>query len=360
LQNFVVAMISWLVIDTDAGVDDAIALSMALQLTKLPEYPFVIKAFTTCFGNVDCPQVIKNVAKVRAANGLSVETGPSVIRGCHEPLTCSRLDATYFHGMDGLGNNSYPDESNNDESNKLTSADYFLQVCAEVDQNNQNPDNNPIELTVVMLGPLTNLAAAWAKDKDTLFRNIAHLVIMGGCGNARGNLTRTTEFNISADPEAAECVFKALEYSTVDTSIVSWELCCDNPFSWDLFDKLLVKELVETDSDNGRLRRFLFDISTQTYGHKQREFLEMNTGAVICDLLAVAVALCGKSSPNSLVEKSRRVNVEVELTGTHTRGQTVVDWGCYDGIKRIPNCNWITNVRMTEYVRMFEKMFDHL
>ena len=198
-------VIRWLVIDTDAGVDDAIAIALALQLVKLPEYAYQIKALTTCFGNVDCPQVIKNVSKVRAANGYSGHTGPNIIHGCHEPLTCKRLDATYFHGMDGLGNNSYPDESNEHDLNNKTSAEFFVDICAEIEKNNDAPNNDQIELTLVMLGPLTNLAVALATNNDVVFGNISHLVIMGGCGNARGNLTRTTEFNISADPEAAEC-----------------------------------------------------------------------------------------------------------------------------------------------------------
>jgi purine nucleosidase len=76
-------------------------------------------------------------------------------------------------------------------------------------------------------------------------------------------------------------------------------------------------------------------------------------GAVVCDALAMAIAL----NPG-LIQHSQTVNVEVELNGTHTRGQTVVDWGCYDGVARVKNCEWVLRVSGAEFIEMFTSLYD--
>ena len=359
----------WLVIDTDAGVDDAIAICLALQLLKSPQHSFELKAITTSFGNCDCPQVVKNVAKVRAANCMDVSTGPNILKGCEDPIKQVRFDATYFHGRDGLGDNSYPDENNCHPSNSLHAADFLLQVCAEVAVNNQAAENQPIELTLVTLGPMTNLATALMKDKDAIVSNLSVLVVMGGCGNGRGNQGRTTEFNVAADPEAAEVVFKALEGSTVTTAVLSWELVFHCTIPWEVFDDFVYSGPGRGNESvaKARLRQFLFDVTRAAYGPQMRGEGEMLGGAVVCDMLAVMVALtvdrrdlAPGAGTHALVAAHRHVHVEVELDGRHTRGQTVVDWGCYDGIKREPNCHWITDLNSAECISMFKDMFAHV
>ena len=247
---------------------------MAMQLTNHPSYNFILKAITTCSGNCHVNQVIKNVAKIRKANDYSTQTGPDITLGCDVPILTQTtgdkskiLEATYFHGLDGLGNNTFEDAESGISASSLSSTDRIIQICSQVMQHNQNTSNtNKIELTLVMLGPLTNLASALHKRPNTdmpapVLDAVSHLVVMGGCGNGHGNVTRVAEFNVAADPgmcmcicriyypiiytliicfyallytvEAAEIVFKVLEAnSSTYTSIVSWELTLKHTIPW--------------------------------------------------------------------------------------------------------------------------------
>ena len=96
-------------------------------------------------------------------------------------------------------------------------------------------------LHLVTLGPLTNLALALRKE-PALSQRLGAVVVMGGCGNARGNASPTSEFNIRADPESAEEVFAALAMpagSQQKVSVVPWELTEDYPLPWRWFDAAL-------------------------------------------------------------------------------------------------------------------------
>ena len=127
-------------------------------------------------------QVIKNVAKTRAACGLDKHTGPRIVRGCTDPLLGeeARIDASYFHGLDGLGNNNFPEEdcgtkedhAKQQQRQQHVAAQHLIDLCQ--DAHNQN-----IEVSVVLLGPLTNLATAM-KMNDTFHKKVYEFIIMGG------------------------------------------------------------------------------------------------------------------------------------------------------------------------------------
>jgi purine nucleosidase len=339
----------WLCIDTDAGVDDAFALAMGMQLA--PIYGFDIKFITTVFGNCGLEQVIKNVAKTRAACGKDCLSGPSIIRGCEHPIIKETLiDATYFHGQDGLGNNSFPDE----ESGVLdgnNAAHEIIKMCYESKEQGA-------QLTLLMLGPLTNLARAIQID-ETCLMHVDKLVIIGGCGNGHGNVRRTTEFNVNADCEGASIVFTWLADNNKLCTLVSWELTLATSIPWQIFDELNSEESTK----KCRLNHFLSEISQFSYAFTKRNPIphfsdpgEHFNGAVICDALAMAVAL----NPDSVITSSHDVNTEVELAGHITRGQTVVDWGCYDGIIRPKNCKWVMQIDDDVYRQMFRDIYNEL
>lgn len=138
-----------MVIDTDAGVDDAFALAMAVKHAAKHEYE--VKLFTTVFGNCSLEQVIKNVSKFRAAaNSPHV----NISRGCEYPIVKEgMLDAAYFHGLDGMGNNSFPDEESGIDSDAIPAPQQLVDIAKEAKRQG-------VEMTLVMMGPLTNLAAA--------------------------------------------------------------------------------------------------------------------------------------------------------------------------------------------------------
>lgn len=338
----------WLVIDTDAGVDDAFAIAMALKTAH--QYGYEIRAITTVFGNCSLDQVIKNVSKVRAACGMDLHTGPRIYRGCDDPIIKEfKMDAAYFHGKDGLGNNDFVDEDSGVLDDGNDAAGQLITICREAKQCNA-------AVTLLTLGPLTNLAAAIKMD-DNLVLSIDSLVIIGGCGNGHGNVRRTAEFNVAADPEAAAIVFDNLAAKSKICTVVSWELTLATPIPWEVFDELNSTESAK----RSRLNRFLREISTFSYCPGKREPIphfsipgEHFNGAVVCDALAMAVAL----NPEAMIRSSHTVNAEVELCGTLTRGQTVVDWGCYDGIIRPKNCNWVMEANNEAYIEMFKAIYD--
>lgn len=339
----------WLIIDTDAGVDDAVAIALALRLSA--RYGYEVKLITTVFGNCNLNKVIKNVAKTRAACGLSAEMGPEIRRGCAEPLVGGpRMDAEYFHGADGLGNTNFAEEPSGVlDGGPCDAVDRMLELIAE-------GERLDVPVTLITLGPLTNIAALLARDQSVPKR-LERLVVIGGCGNARGNVHRTTEFNVTADPEAAAEVFNCLARTNSMCLLVSWELTLAYSIPWTVYNE----EMSVENAAKSRLNHFLREICAFSFGKNEKIGLPHFSlpgqhfgGAVICDLLAVAVAL----NPEGLIKSAQDVNVEVELVGSLTRGQTVVDWGCFDPVARPMNCKWITEIDLSVYLQMFRDIFD--
>lgn len=319
---------------------------MAMKLA--PQYDFEVKMITTVFGNCGLDQVIKNVSKCRHAASCPHIT---ISRGCEHPIIKENiLDASYFHGLDGMGNNSFPDQDPGINENSAKSPQCLIDIVREAKSLGK-------ELTLLMIGPLTNLAEA-IKLNPTFICDISRLVVMGGCGNARGNVFRTAEFNIVSDPDAASIVFHNLLQNNKLCTIVSWELTLSATIPWTLFDEVNSTESAK----KSRVNEFLRGISSHSYAVEKRKGdvsdcrdNPTTSGAVICDALALAVAF---SDPEVIIEESKKVNVEVELEGQITRGQTVVDWGCFDGVERKPNCEWILEVDSNVFRDMFISTYD--
>jgi purine nucleosidase len=215
-------------------------------------------------------------------------------------------------------------------------------LCSIGDALTWQAEKEGATLTIITLGPLTNLALALALDKNLVGR-VGRLVAMMGCGNGRGNATRVAEFNAWCDPEATARVLRggwAVE-------VVSWELCQAFPIPWEPFDQALASD--------GTHNRFLSKILDKAFVQSRAgedPCRQKDLGAVICDALAVAVAL-----DPTVAMVSDDVHVDMELAGVHSRGQTVVDWGCYDGVRREPNCDWVRRVDMEKYCSMITETF---
>ena len=188
-------------------------------------------------------------------------------------------------GLDGLGNNDLPDQDSGIQDNDEKAPQQLINIVTEAKSLGK-------ELTLLMIGPLTNLAEA-IKINSTFVADINHLVIMGGCGNARGNVFRTTEFNVVADPEAADIVFKNLIDNNVICTIVSWELTLAATIPWAVFDKVNNVESAK----KSKVNDFLYKISKHSYNVTKRGAMSdcgdeaSVPGAVICDALALAVAI---------------------------------------------------------------------
>lgn len=175
------------IIDTDPGIDDTITLLMAFQSSDLE-----VIGLTTIFGNVSTEDATRNALHVCEVAGFS---DVPVAEGSPEPLKRGppRI-ADFVHGSDGLGN-TYPPPPKTKKIEK--SACEFL-----VDKVSEHPG----EITVLALGPLTNIALAIKRDK-AFASKVKKIVILGGSFFAIGNVNPAAEANIYGDPEAADIVF---------------------------------------------------------------------------------------------------------------------------------------------------------
>ncbi len=176
-----------IIIDCDPGIDDALALVYAHGHPGLE-----VAGLTTVAGNVSLDRTTGNALRIREFLGMA---GVPVVAGSPGPLLRSAIDAREVHGESGLGLVELPEPVSGPDPGHA--ADFIIgQVSAA-----------PGEITLIAVGPLTNIALA-VRRYPALTAQVADFVIMGGSAG-RGNVTPAAEFNIAADPEAAAIVFGA-------------------------------------------------------------------------------------------------------------------------------------------------------
>jgi inosine-uridine nucleoside N-ribohydrolase len=186
-------------IDTDPGIDDALALFLAWGTPALR-----VEAITTVAGNVGVDLATANVARLLAAAGPTHR--PRVAQGATAPLQGSLTTAAHVHGDDGLGNVARLRDADGAPRYPIPPLD--LETRDGVDLILETADRFGEGLVVVALGPLTNLALALRRDRDGL-RRVGRIVVMGGAVSVPGNVTPAAEFNFYVDPEAAAAVLAA-------------------------------------------------------------------------------------------------------------------------------------------------------
>lgn len=176
-----------IIIDTDPGIDDSIAILMAFQSPELE-----ILGFTTIFGNVTTEDATRNallLCEIAGCPDIPVAQGKS------EPLKREppRI-ADFVHGVNGLGNIPLPPVKS--KKSDKSACEFLVEKVSE----------NPGEVSVLALGPLTNVALAIKRD-SSFARNVKRIVVLGGAFFALGNVNPAAEANIYGDPEAADIVF---------------------------------------------------------------------------------------------------------------------------------------------------------
>jgi purine nucleosidase len=186
-----------ILIDTDTASDDAVALIMALRSPDVR-----VLAITLVAGNVSVEQGTQNALYTVE---LCESTVP-VFTGAAAPLTRPLEDASWFHGMDGLGDHGYRPAKLIPE--KEFAVDAILRTARD------NPG-----LEMITLGPLTNVALA-LRQWPELAANVSRCVVMGGAPCCEGNVTPAAEYNFWADPEAARVVLR----SQLPIELVGWQL----------------------------------------------------------------------------------------------------------------------------------------
>lgn len=178
-----------LIIDTDPGIDDAMAILFAL---KAPELEII--GLTTIFGNVYTNLATQNALRLIEWAGVSEIP---VAHGAERPLVAPLESvADFVHGSDGLGNVNLPLPRG--RAIDQSAARFIVETVMA----------NPGQITLVPIGPLTNLALALALE-PRLAKNVAEVVLMGGAALVNGNVTPAAEANIINDPHAADVVFTA-------------------------------------------------------------------------------------------------------------------------------------------------------
>ena len=278
----------YLIIDTDAGVDDAVAIMMALAHPKNE-----VIAITTVNGNVDVEKVTRNVALTLDAFKSDVP----IYKGCRQPLLNAWMHSDGIHGVDGLGGVSDLKST----SKRRTEHEHAVLALMRLARQHSR------QFTLLTLGPLTNIALAVRMD-PTFIESVSRLVMMGGAVEARGNASPVSEFNIFADPEAASIV---LDAGFEDLWMISWETTLKHPLPWIYYEEI-------TSFDTPRAE-FFGEISALTAGLLKDRY--QFPGFLLPDPLAAAVAL-----EPGIVAEAVHLPVSVEISGQLGRGLTGVDW----------------------------------
>ncbi|HRE43336.1 MAG TPA: nucleoside hydrolase [Terricaulis sp.] len=177
-----------LIIDCDPGVDDAVALLLAFAAPDALD----ILGITTVAGNVSGALTAQNACIVRAIAGR--EDVP-VFAGADRPLLAEAVEAGHFHGKNGLGDLAFPAPSKGVE--RIGAVAFLAETLRAA---------APASITIAVTGPLTNVALALRAAPDAA-QGVREIVLMGGARSEGGNITASAEFNIYADPHAAQMVF---------------------------------------------------------------------------------------------------------------------------------------------------------
>ncbi len=271
------------IIDCDPGVDDTIALAMALKRLN-------VLGITTVGGNVGLENTCNNALFV--AETLGYASVP-VFAGYDMPLVAKPTRAEEVHGKSGLGGLEELRPCKKRE--KLHAVDYIIETFM-----------NETDVSLITLGPLTNIAHAILREPE-LKNRIPDILCMGGSVTA-GNYNAVAEFNIYVDPEAAKIVFE----SGIPIKMAGLNLCRQNSMT-----KEDVGSIRAVGNKVSELMADLIDFSIDGL-HR----------AEICDAVTVAWYI-----DSNIIKKSLPMNVKIETGGEFTRGMTVCDYRNYQGLE---------------------------
>ena len=275
-----------IVIDTDPGQDDAMAILLALASPEIE-----LLGITAVAGNVPLELTARNV---RVVCELAGRTDVPVFAGCDAPLARRLVTAEHVHGKTGL------------DGAELPAPRMPLQDAHAVDFLIETLRREPAgSVTLVPIGPLTNIATALSRAPDIAPR-IGRIVLMGGAYFEVGNITPAAEFNIYVDPEAAEIVFAAGVPLTMVPLDASHRALTTRP---------RVEALRDLGTPVGRTAAAWMDFferfDVEKYGAE---------GGPLHDPLTIAWLL------RPQLFSGRNINVEIETKGRFTTGMTVADW----------------------------------
>lgn len=303
-----------ILIDTDAGVDDALALILAFRSPELS-----VKAITTVAGNVEVKKCTRNVHRI--LDLLQLKDRPVIAEGARRPLRAPLLMASEVHGEDGLGGVSaqLPPVRN---AKPEKAVETILRMCRKYGK----------RLSIVTIGPLTNVALALESDRRTVLR-AGRIVTMGGAFRVPGNTGPVAEFNYYVDPDAAQAVLT----SGMPVIVIPLDVT---------HQVVVMRSEMEYRARRraSNVARIILDI-TRDYMLYHRETQGFN-GGYLHDPLAVGVAI-----DPSLVQ-TRRVHVDVEADGAYTRGMSIADFR-NSSPRSLPAVDVALNVDRDRFLKLF-------
>jgi len=308
------------IIDTDTGVDDAMAILQMLAAKKKGRVDLL--CITAVNGNCSCEDAIRNICRV--LDTARVDDVP-VYRGATEPLVVPFDNQGKYHGSDGFNDVEFPALPDT----ARVKDGYAWNVISELTK------KYPNEITLIALGPLTNVALAMKADPGLPTR-LKQISIMGGNIEGFGNVTPSAEYNFYVDPEAASVV---LQQTKCPTYISSWELSLKYTLirrSWR--DQVLGKLTSPAANLINKLEQVWFD--NWPWGENW----------ILCDQLAVAPAI-----DKQMIKRSSEHYAQVELGKGLTRGMMVLDQRQREG--RHPKSNVIV-IEELDHDMVQQQLFD--
>jgi purine nucleosidase len=271
-------------IDTDTASDDAVAILMALAAPDVR-----VLGLTIVAGNVGVEQATRNALLTTEIAGVEVP----VFAGAAAPLLRLHEHAHWFHGRDGLSDRGFAAPRRAAE--REHAVDAILRLA----------DEHP-GLTLVTLGPLTNVALALARD-PRLAGKIGRCVVMGGAPCCEGNVTPAAEYNIWVDPEAARMVFR----SALPIEMIGWHVSRGAS----VLSEAEIADILALDTAKAR-----FAIECNARAKAAYHVQTGEVGLSLADPTAMAVAL-----DRAVGLSWSRHYVEIECASELTRGMTIVD-----------------------------------
>ncbi len=310
-----------IILDSDPGIDDALAILLALASPEI-----VLDGISTIHGNASTAQVTKNALSIlELAKGSHIP----VYKGCDLPLVKESLLGPETHGDTGLGyaNLSAPQV----QAQAQHGSDYLIEHIM----------SHPGEITLVAIGPLTNVALAIRKE-PRIIQHVKEVFVMGGAIKHQGNTTPLAEFNTYVDPHAAHMIFHSGMPITLTPLDVTYEC---------IFLKEDLDRLLKIDSP---ITKFISD-TTRFYMEFHDEYQKID-GCVINDPMTLALTFMPE------ICDYQDLYVDVDISTGVGLGNTFADFYNYD--KKAPNMKVATGVRPRMFMELFlermEKLADSL
>jgi len=299
-----------ILIDTDPGIDDSLAILLALASPELS-----LEGLSVVHGNCSLEQAARNALSVLE---LAHASQVPVARGCELPLVQPSLLAPETHGDTGIGYAKLPNPRNKPIGQH--GSDFLIEKIM----------SNPGEITLVAIGPLTNVALA-IRQEPRVMEALKELIIMGGAIRHEGNTTALGEFNAYVDPHAAHIVFHAGIPTTLVPLDVTYQCVLTKPD---------VDRLLQIDSP---LTSFIAD-ATRFYMEFHDEYQGME-GCVINDPLALALTFAPELCDY------QELPVDIDISGGISTGKTIADF--YNYTKKLANMKVALGVRPRDFIELF-------